>query len=283
MSKLPEAAIQANASSTAKPDDLMSLFKLPADIMTNLAVGAGYLEEPQTSTYGPWIVARWGAFGAVDRGCLGRKRRRRRRTRGHGKRSKRGRRSGPKTTDSSTSRTCSGCRLLLPSSARLIRRLPSRTLSTGRRCPPMAKCESPSSTPPKNPLQTLCARLPPGGSSLPDAFPLHGGHPPRPHSPKADTTVQPAVRGTDIPSGHQPLPKPGIPFLSPLILVQIALPPRIIQVPQPVLVPAPVPAPLPTSPLRQMQQVLPAAEEQQDQVTEMYWARITPCFSILPF
>lgn len=62
MQRLPEAAIQqqgqVNETTTTKPDDLMSLFKLPADIMTNLAVNAGYMDEPKTSTYGPWIVAR---------------------------------------------------------------------------------------------------------------------------------------------------------------------------------------------------------------------------------
>ena len=68
MQRLPEAAIQqqkeANDSSTAKPEDLMSLFKLPADIMTKLAVNAGYMDEPQTSTYRPWIVARYASFKA---------------------------------------------------------------------------------------------------------------------------------------------------------------------------------------------------------------------------
>ncbi|XGW28995.1 hypothetical protein V3C99_008643 [Haemonchus contortus] len=58
VAKLPMAQQNNSIEGQKDPEDFYRLFQLPADIMTKLAADAGYLDAPQTSTAGPWIVRR---------------------------------------------------------------------------------------------------------------------------------------------------------------------------------------------------------------------------------
>ncbi|KAK6746973.1 hypothetical protein RB195_000304 [Necator americanus] len=56
VAKLPMAQNDTEHNNEKNPEEFYKLFQLPADIMTKLAADAGYIEHPQTTTSGPWIV-----------------------------------------------------------------------------------------------------------------------------------------------------------------------------------------------------------------------------------
>ncbi|PAV82329.1 hypothetical protein WR25_16766 isoform B [Diploscapter pachys] len=78
MSKLPKAAMDAANKNSTKPeereaadDKLYSLFRLPADIMTQIAEDAGYIDEEKEekedkSTIKPWIVTKKKKYEEMD-------------------------------------------------------------------------------------------------------------------------------------------------------------------------------------------------------------------------